>query len=101
MVGGTLAHAYFPPGQSASTSEPPLPIHFDEQGHRWVDGAVTGGFDIETVAVHQIGHTIGLLHSADPRSVMFPLFSTCHTKRELTPDDLRAARLLYPPGVYP
>lgn len=51
MVGGVRAHADFPPGCSIIVGNPPLPLHYDDQEHTWVDGAVANGFDIETVAL--------------------------------------------------
>ncbi|KAJ9655919.1 hypothetical protein H2201_008700 [Coniosporium apollinis] len=64
MMGPTLAHADFPPGHSIIAKErEPLPLHFDDSEHVWVDGAVPNGYDIETVALHEIGHCLGMLHS--------------------------------------
>ncbi len=96
MVGGTLAHADFPPGFSVIATTPPLPLHFDDQEHTWVDGAVAGGFDIETIALHEIGHCLGLGHSI-PQSIMRPTFSPNSALRTLHADDLDAIRSLYPP----
>ena len=97
MVGGVLAHADFPPGYSIITAAPPLPLHFDDQEHKWVDGAVPNGYDIETVALHEIGHLLGMYHSDVAGSVMYPTVSDNHTKRALTADDLGGIKKLYPP----
>ena len=96
MVGGVLAHADFPPGFSIIVSSLPLPLHFDDQEHRWEDGAVPGAFDIETVALHEIGHCLGMLHSDVNGSVMFPFISSQREVRTLRPDDLEGIRHLYP-----
>jgi peptidoglycan hydrolase-like protein with peptidoglycan-binding domain len=96
MVGGVLAHADFPPGCSVIVINPPLPIHYDDQEHTWVDGAVANGFDIETLALHEIGHCLGMLHTNVNGSVMFPLVSPNFTLRILQPDDLMGIRNLYP-----
>jgi hypothetical protein len=96
MVGGILAHADFPPGCSVIVSGLPIPCHFDDSEHTWVDGA-SGGFDIETVALHEIGHLLGMLHTDVSGSVMFPTVSANSTLRRLQSDDLAGIRDLYPP----
>jgi hypothetical protein len=72
--------------------------HYDDQEHTWVDGAVANGFDIETVALHEIGHCLGMLHTNVNGSVMFPSVSPNFTLRTLQPDDLAGIRDLYPTG---
>jgi len=105
MVGGVLAHADFPPGCSVVTNTLPKPVHFDDSEHLWVIGSVANGFDVETIALHEIGHILGLQHSNVAGSVMFPTVSSNSTKRALTADDLAGIRSLYPasvlaPGTY-
>lgn len=99
MVGGVLAHADFPPGCSVVTNSLPKPVHFDDSEHQWVIGAVAGGFDVETIGLHELGHILGLQHSDVAGSVMFPTVSANFTKRVLTADDLGGIRQLYPPHV--
>ncbi len=95
MVGGVLAHADFPPGCSVVTDTLPKPVHFDDSEHNWVIGAVSGGFDVETVALHELGHILGLAHSSVAGSVMFASVSSNSTKRALTADDISGVQSLY------
>jgi hypothetical protein len=98
MVGNVVAHADYPPGCSVVTTDYPKPLHFDDS-ETWVDGAVAGGLDIETVAVHELGHLLGLKHSAVAGTVMWPTVSYNSTLRTLQPDDLAGIRALYPPSL--
>ena len=56
MAGGVLAHADYPPGCGFYGNALPRPCHFDDQEHTWCIGALANQFDIETVALHEIGH---------------------------------------------
>ena len=96
MVGGVLAHADFPPGCSVVTNTLPKPVHFDDSEHVWSVGAATNAFDIETVALHEFGHIVGLAHSSVANAVMAPTVSSNFTKRALTQDDIDGFRALYP-----
>ena len=54
------------------------------------------GDDIRVVALHEIGHLLGLDHSPDSADIMFPVAKI----RDLSERDIRSALLLYdlPPG---
>lgn len=94
--GDTLAHADFPPGCSFFPTDPvPKPVHFDDTEHKWVVGAAPGEFDVETVALHELGHILGLQHSTVPGAVMFASVADNTTLRTLTPDDIAGAQSLY------
>jgi hypothetical protein len=96
MVGGVLAHADFPPGCGVINNSLPRPVHFDDTEHVWSIGAVASAYDVETVALHELGHIIGLYHSSVAGSVMYPTVSSNFTKRALTADDVSGAKALYP-----
>ncbi|HZN18067.1 MAG TPA: RICIN domain-containing protein [Micromonosporaceae bacterium] len=96
MTGSTLAHADYPPGCGYYGNALPRPIHFDDQEHAWCVGAVASQYDVETVALHEIGHILGMLHSSVSGAVMFPTASTNATLRALSPDDLEGIRRRYP-----
>jgi Matrixin/Ricin-type beta-trefoil lectin domain-like/Putative peptidoglycan binding domain len=99
MVGGTLAHADFPPGCSLVTTTLPKPVHFDDTEHLWSIGAVPGAFDVQTVALHELGHILGLAHSSVFDAVMLPTIGSNLTKRALTQDDIRGVQTLYRPPL--
>lgn len=50
------------------------------------------------VAIHEIGHTLGLRHSNNPQSVMFPWYKP---DSNLTTDDVRQIEELYSSGRQP
>jgi hypothetical protein len=69
-VGNILAHAFFPPpcgGPHAGK------LHFDD-AEVWSLTGAGNTFDVETVALHEIGHLLGLDHSTVPGAVMFPTY---------------------------
>ncbi|GLY31485.1 matrixin family metalloprotease [Kineosporia sp. NBRC 101731] len=96
MVGKVLAHADFPGSCWSIAENPPKPLHFDDSEHIWVDGAIRGAFDVETVALHEFGHLLGLTHTTVAGAVMYPAIAGHSTLRELQPDDLERLRALYP-----
>jgi hypothetical protein len=96
MAGGVLAHADYPPGCGFYGNALPRPLHFDDQEHAWCIGTVANQYDVETIALHEIGHLLGLAHSSVAGVVMFPTVSANSTNRVLAPDDLEGIRRLYP-----
>ena len=96
MTGSVLAHADYPPGCGYYGNALPRPLHFDDQEHAWCIGGVVNQYDVETIALHEIGHILGLQHSAVANAVMFPTVSANSTNRVLQPDDIEGVRRLYP-----
>lgn len=52
-------------------------------------------FDIESVALHELGHCLGLDHSPIKEAVMYYSIGSREFKRELHPDDLAGIRSIY------
>jgi len=92
--GNLLAHSYFP--------SPPNPeplagdVHFND-AFLWEVGDGLGGlaFDLEYVAIHEIGHSLGLDHSNVPDSVMWPVVSSDTVFSGLFQDDIDGILSLY------
>jgi hypothetical protein len=85
--GDVLAHASFPnPYDNGQVF-----LHFDDE-ERWLDSE-TRNVDLMTVAAHEIGHTLGLAHSNDPRALMFASYSG--PRRFLSEDDVAGVQAIY------
>jgi hypothetical protein len=86
--GGVLAHTFLP--------DPPNPepragdIHLDAD-ESWQAGSFV---DLFSVALHETGHALGLAHSNDPSSVMYPFYKLTTT---LTADDITGIQKIYGP----
>ena len=85
----TLAHAFFPPpcgGPNAGD------LHFDE-AEQWIDDPTASGILLRQVAIHEIGHLLGLSHSQENRAIMFAYYAP--DRISLTDDDIQGIRALY------
>uniref|UniRef100_A0A667WV63 Peptidase metallopeptidase domain-containing protein n=1 Tax=Myripristis murdjan TaxID=586833 RepID=A0A667WV63_9TELE len=86
---GVLAHA-FEPGEGLGGD-----VHFDED-ETWMKGKQKQGYNLFTVAAHELGHSLGLAHSKDRSSLMYPnykYFSSAHYT--LPKDDVLGIQTLY------
>ncbi|GAB2280393.1 hypothetical protein Dimus_015027 [Dionaea muscipula] len=85
--GGILAHAGRPPSGVS---------HFDADEHWSTHPALgTDQVDLQTAMTHELGHVLGLAHSADRAAVMYPSYDSNHLKRRLTQDDIDGIKALY------
>ncbi|XP_050374536.1 metalloendoproteinase 2-MMP-like [Argentina anserina] len=80
-----LVHAYAPTYGK---------LHYDAD-EPWAVRAWEGYYDLETVALHEIGHLLGLGHSLVERAIMYPYISSGVTKLDLDHDDIHGIRALY------
>ncbi|XP_012684242.2 matrix metalloproteinase-20 [Clupea harengus] len=86
---GVLAHA-FEPGDNMGGD-----VHFDDD-EIWRTGHRKPGFNLLTVAVHELGHSLGLSHSKDPSALMYPKYKRFSlTSPRLPTDDTLAIQALY------
>ncbi|KAD1105210.1 hypothetical protein E3N88_43290 [Mikania micrantha] len=82
--GGVLAHAFAPTRGL---------FHFDAD-NSWAIGAVPNAFDVESVALHEIGHLLGLDHSQYESAIMWSTLNSGETKG-LDTDDIQGVQALY------
>ncbi|PKI64077.1 metalloendoproteinase 1-MMP-like [Punica granatum] len=89
---GVLAHAFpYPIGD----------LHLDADENWAVDfktNRAPRAIDLESVAIHEIGHVLGLDHSSLKESVMYPSITAMTKKVDLTMDDVEGIQMLYGPN---
>ncbi|KAH6823796.1 hypothetical protein C2S53_004532 [Perilla frutescens var. hirtella] len=85
--GGVLAHAYAPSDGR---------LHFDLDEDWFSDYPKSlDSHSIDTVALHEIGHILGLGHSAQHAAVMYPTIRPRQIKIALDADDIEGIQELY------
>lgn len=74
-------------------------VHVDMEfntNYQWSTAPTAPQIDIESVALHEAGHALGLDHSSDPAAIMYPTYQPGAIARTLSVDDLAGLRALYP-----
>ena len=91
ISGNVLAHAFYPPicgGAFAGA------LHFDEF-ETWTDAASPGAIRLLNVAIHEIGHLLGLAHSNVEDAIMFAFYDD--NVDSLRQDDIDGIQEAYGP----
>ncbi|CAF0814873.1 unnamed protein product [Adineta ricciae] len=84
-VGGTLAHAFFPEDGR---------VHFDAD-EEWTELFNGVGNNLYLVAVHEIGHALGLDHVYNTESIMYPSYQLMKKSNVVPSIDRRQIQTLY------
>ena len=92
--GHVLAHAFFPP---PINPHPGIAgdLHFDDQ-ETWATthgGNGEGSIDLLSVAIHELGHALGLRHTNVPEAIMYPTYNG--NRRMLAQDDIDGIQNIY------
>ncbi|KAK8325812.1 hypothetical protein V6Z12_A11G076500 [Gossypium hirsutum] len=85
--GNVLAHAFAPQNGR---------LHYDADENWNTNNVIRlNQIDLETIAIHEIGHILGLGHSQDPNTIMYAYYRPGTIKRNLGQDDIDGIRALY------
>jgi hypothetical protein len=85
--GGQLAFAFLPPPKNGGTDAGDIVFNSTVA---WQIGT---GYDLETVAIHEIGHALGMDHSQIQQAVMYACYNG--VKQSLNSDDVAGIQSIY------
>ncbi len=76
-------------------------VLFNGDDHRFTTSQQMGRFDVGDVATHELGHLLGLDHSAWASATMYPYVDpSVILHRSLSEDEERGLRMAYPSGSF-
>ena len=88
MSSSILAFAYLPPPANGGTDAGDI---FFNTAQPWQINGTT--YDLMTVAIHELGHALGMGHSTDTSAAMYPAYIT--SKQAVDADDISGIRSIY------
>jgi hypothetical protein len=90
---GQLGLAFLPPPVNGGPDAGDLFINSNVQWH------INNNYDLETVALHEIGHALGMGHSQTAAAEMYASYN--EMKQTLNSDDVRGIQSIYGPAPSP
>ncbi|MFT5052102.1 MAG: hypothetical protein ACI8QZ_003534 [Chlamydiales bacterium] len=76
-------------------------VLFNGKNFDFTTEGLSGDFDVQNVATHELGHLLGLDHSGWASATMYPYVDQgTQLQRSLSMDDIRGLRHVYPNGSF-
>lgn len=77
---------------NGSLVESDINLNYNQQ---WTNGLEVGRFDVQSVMLHEVGHTVGLNHSTTHNAIMYKNVYWNTLRRSLFADDLNGLSARY------